>query len=214
MRAVSNTTPLWYLIAIELEHLLGQLFEKVLVPVAVHEKLTDSRTPETVRGRVLSMPAWFEVRTVQETETATFPVTLHRGERQAILVASTMPARRLKLPLPVELAPTYPFSSREMTSLPSDLGAAIADLLPAVAHRQIKPKTASALACLSQTLMKTIQLSQHEFIRTHPEPRQHRPGRSAKVPAKGAAHQPTQNQHLHKCIRTNGFNRDYVLDTD
>jgi hypothetical protein len=119
MRAVSNTTPLWYLIAIELEHLLGQLFEKVLVPVAVHEKLTDSRTPETVRGRVLSMPAWFEVRTVQETETATFPVTLHRGERQAILVASTMPARRLKLPLPVELAPTYPFSSREMTSLPA-----------------------------------------------------------------------------------------------
>jgi predicted nucleic acid-binding protein len=92
MKAVSNTTPLRYLIAIEQEHLLGQLFEKVLIPVAVHEELTDSRTPETVRGRVLSMPAWFEVRTVQGTQTTTFPVTLHRGERQAILLAEALRA--------------------------------------------------------------------------------------------------------------------------
>ena len=90
MKAVSNTTPLRYLIAIELEHLFGQLFEKVFVPVAVHEELTDSRTPEAVRGRVLSMPAWFEVRTVQEPETTPFPATLHRGERQAILLAEAL----------------------------------------------------------------------------------------------------------------------------
>jgi predicted nucleic acid-binding protein len=68
------------------------LFEKVFVPVAVHEELTDSRTPETVRGRVLAMPAWFEVRTVQETQATTFPVTLHRGERQAILLAEALRA--------------------------------------------------------------------------------------------------------------------------
>jgi uncharacterized protein len=58
MRVVSNTTPLRYLIAIEQEHLLGQLFEKVFVPAAVHE-----------------------------TNAAMFPVTLHRGERQSILLA-------------------------------------------------------------------------------------------------------------------------------
>ena len=46
MKAVSNTTPLRYLIAIEQEHLLGKLFEKVFVPLAVHEELTDARTPE------------------------------------------------------------------------------------------------------------------------------------------------------------------------
>jgi predicted nucleic acid-binding protein len=92
MKAVSNTTPLRYLIAIEQELLLGKLFEKVFVPVAVHEELTDSRTPETVRGRVLAMPAWFEVRTVQETQSTTFPVTLHRGERQAILLAEALRA--------------------------------------------------------------------------------------------------------------------------
>jgi predicted nucleic acid-binding protein len=92
MKAVSNTTPLRYLIAIEQEHLLGQLFEKVFVPVGVHEELTDLRAPETVRDRVLSMPAWFEVRTVQETQATTFPVTLHRGERQAILLAEALRA--------------------------------------------------------------------------------------------------------------------------
>ncbi len=92
MKAVSNTTPLRYLIAIEQEHLLGQLFEKVFVPVAVHEELTDPRTPETVRSRVLSMPDWFEVRTAQETQATTFPVALHRGERQAILLAEALRA--------------------------------------------------------------------------------------------------------------------------
>lgn len=90
MRAVSNTTPLRYLIAIDHEHLFGQLFERVFVPVAVHEELTDSRTPEPVRRRVLSPPAWFEVRPVQETQATTFPVTLHRGERQAILLAEAL----------------------------------------------------------------------------------------------------------------------------
>lgn len=92
MNAVSNTTPLRYLIAIEQEHLLGQIFEKVFVPGAVREELTDARTPEIVRRRVLSLPAWFEVRTVQEVDAATFPVTLHRGERQAILLAEALRA--------------------------------------------------------------------------------------------------------------------------
>jgi predicted nucleic acid-binding protein len=92
MRAVSNTTPLRYLIAIEQDHLLGRLFEKVFIPVAVHEELTDSRTPEIVRRLVISLPAWLEVLTVQEPQTTIFPVTLHRGEREAILLAEALPA--------------------------------------------------------------------------------------------------------------------------
>jgi predicted nucleic acid-binding protein len=92
MIAVSNTTPLRYLIAIEQENLLGQLFEKVIVPAAVHEELTETRTPENVRRRVLSLPAWFEVRTLPEPDAATFPATLHQGERQAILLAETIQA--------------------------------------------------------------------------------------------------------------------------
>ena len=97
MNAVSNTTPLRYLIAIEREHLLGQLFEKVFVPTAVREELTDAKTPEIVRRRVLSLPAWFEVRTVAESRTTTFPATLHRGEREAILLAEAIQADVLLL---------------------------------------------------------------------------------------------------------------------
>jgi predicted nucleic acid-binding protein len=90
MKAVSNTTPLRYLIAIGQEHLLGLLFEKVFVPVAVYEELTDAKTPQAVRDRVLSQPAWLEVRIVQENPKANFPVTLHRGEREAILLAEDL----------------------------------------------------------------------------------------------------------------------------
>jgi predicted nucleic acid-binding protein len=90
MIAVSNTTPLRYLIAIEQEQSLGQLFEKVFVPVAIPAELTDPRTPEMVRRRVLSLPAWFEVRAVHESAETVFPVTLHQGEREAILLAEAL----------------------------------------------------------------------------------------------------------------------------
>jgi hypothetical protein len=53
MNAVSNTTPLRYLIAIQQEYLLGKLFEKVFVPVAVQEDVGPSgRSP--MRQRILS----------------------------------------------------------------------------------------------------------------------------------------------------------------
>jgi predicted nucleic acid-binding protein len=90
MIAVSNTTPLRYLIAIGQEHLLGHLFERVFVPSAVHAELIDTRTPEMVRLRVLSLPAWFEVRAVQESAEIVFPVTLHQGEREASLLAEEL----------------------------------------------------------------------------------------------------------------------------
>src|SRR5580704_14496248 len=92
MKAVSNTTPLRYLIAIGQDYLLGQLFDKVCVPDAVYGELTDARTPEIVRRCVISLPTWLEVRTVQETQITTFPVTLHRGEREAILLAEALRA--------------------------------------------------------------------------------------------------------------------------
>lgn len=90
MKAVSNTTPLRYLIAIEQDHLLGKLFERVFIPSAVHEELTDERTPKIVRRLVMSTPVWLEVRTVKETQATTFPLTLHRGEREAILLAEEL----------------------------------------------------------------------------------------------------------------------------
>ena len=47
-------------------------------------------TPQDVRQRVSSLPAWFEVRIVPDNSLVSFPVTLHRGERDAILLAETL----------------------------------------------------------------------------------------------------------------------------
>ena len=58
------------------------------MPVAVHEELTDKRTPETVRRVVLSLPVWFEVRMVPGTQKPALP--LHRGEEEAILLAEAL----------------------------------------------------------------------------------------------------------------------------
>ena len=58
----------------------------------MHEELTDARTPERVRRRVLSLPTWFEVRIVPENKAVTFPVILHRGERESILLAEMVRA--------------------------------------------------------------------------------------------------------------------------
>jgi predicted nucleic acid-binding protein len=90
MIAVSNTTPLRYLIAIGHEGLLGNLFHKVIVPRAVYDELTDQRTPELVRRFVLSPPAWLEVRQITDVPGAGFPVGLHRGERETILLAEAL----------------------------------------------------------------------------------------------------------------------------
>jgi hypothetical protein len=45
-----------------------------------------------------------------------------------------------------------------------DLSTALARLISAVAQGEIKPKTATTLAYLSQTLLQSIPLAQHEFI--------------------------------------------------
>ena len=45
-----------------------------------------------MRGRVLFLPAWYEIRVVQDTHATAFPVALHKGEREAILLAEMLHA--------------------------------------------------------------------------------------------------------------------------
>jgi len=45
-----------------------------------------------------------------------------------------------------------------------DLSSALGRLFSAVAQGQVKPKTASTLAYLGQTLVQTLHLAQHEYI--------------------------------------------------
>jgi predicted nucleic acid-binding protein len=92
MVIVSNTTPLRYLIAGRQEHLLEELFTKICIPGAVFDELTHQRSPESVRSFISSMPRWLEVCPVNDPGEHSVPHLLHRGERQAIALAETLPA--------------------------------------------------------------------------------------------------------------------------
>jgi hypothetical protein len=48
-----------------------------------------------------------------------------------------------------------------------DLSSALGRLFAAVAQGQVKPKTASTLAYLGQTLVQTLHLAQHEYINAY-----------------------------------------------
>src|SRR6266481_7477431 len=57
---------------------------------------------------------------------------------------------------------SYFFSGRYLSAC--DLSAVLARLFSAVASGELKPKTATTLAYLGQTLLQTIHLAQHEYI--------------------------------------------------
>jgi len=92
MVTVSNTTPLRYLIASRKEDLLEKLFAKIFIPSAVFDELTHPHSPESVRRFISSMPRWVEVRPVNAPGGHSVPHLLHRGEREAIALAETLPA--------------------------------------------------------------------------------------------------------------------------
>src|SRR5712691_4524423 len=56
---------------------------------------------------------------------------------------------------------SYFFSGQYLSAC--DLGAALGRLLPAVVRGDIKPRSARTLAYLSQTLVQTIHLAEHEY---------------------------------------------------
>lgn len=87
MVAVSDTTPLRYLIAIGQEGLLEQLFGHLLIPPPVHAELSDSRTPAGVRQWMSTRPRWLQIVPVETGNEGKFPTRLHPGEREAILLA-------------------------------------------------------------------------------------------------------------------------------
>jgi predicted nucleic acid-binding protein len=90
MIAVSNATPLRYLILIQQEHMFPQLFEKVYVPGEVHRELTQTKTPSRVRHLLESLPAWYEVRQVRRILDLGSSLVLDPGEWETILLAEVL----------------------------------------------------------------------------------------------------------------------------
>ena len=91
MVVVSNTTPLNYLILIEAETVLVQLFARVLAPPSVLAELSRPATPLRVRHWIAHPPSWLEVGGGL-TNTDPALMTLDEGERDAIGLAEAMDA--------------------------------------------------------------------------------------------------------------------------
>jgi predicted nucleic acid-binding protein len=88
MTVVSNTSPLNYLVLIELQPLLPKLFNRVLVPEAVLRELGSPAAPAEVRGWLDTTPDWLESRVAVD-----IPSELRQlgpGEREAIVLAESV----------------------------------------------------------------------------------------------------------------------------
>ena len=96
MIVVTDTTPLRYLVFIELVHILPRLFGTVYAPPEVVAELQRSRNPslEPVRLWASSPPEWLVVRepiTIDES----LVQRLDRGESDAICLAQELKADKL-----------------------------------------------------------------------------------------------------------------------
>jgi predicted nucleic acid-binding protein len=92
MPAVSDTSPLRYLVAVEQERLLPILFGKVIVPRGVHEELIHKGTPHQVSRFFQFAPDWYRVQESPGVRASLFHASLGRGEREAILLAKFLQA--------------------------------------------------------------------------------------------------------------------------
>jgi len=88
MTVVSNTSPLNYLVLIELQQLLPTLFSRVLVPEAVLRELRSPAAPAQIGAWLDTTPHWLESRVA-----ADIPTELRQlgpGEREAIVLAESV----------------------------------------------------------------------------------------------------------------------------
>jgi predicted nucleic acid-binding protein len=94
MIVIADTTPLNYLVLIDRVEVLPQLYDRVLIPVAVWEELQRPETPEAVRAWIARPPAWLEIRPVEKNPDSAVQ-NLGAGECEAIALAEELHADRL-----------------------------------------------------------------------------------------------------------------------
>src|SRR5215470_19877607 len=79
MLVVSDTSPINYLVLMRQETLLPTLYERVVIPPAVHEELQRSQTPEEVRQWIAHPPVWLSVQRPQQPLPLRPPVAIYRA---------------------------------------------------------------------------------------------------------------------------------------
>ena len=88
MIVVSDTSPLNYLILINLVDVLAKLFQEVYIPPSVVVELTDPDAPEVVRAWIQSPPSWLKIKAPSARLASTF--VLDSGEADALSLAKEL----------------------------------------------------------------------------------------------------------------------------
>lgn len=92
MIVIADTTPINYLVLIELVDILHEMYGSVLIPQSVLTELQSSDTPDAVREWVAESPEWLEVHEVIPTILDAALRKLGSGESEAIALAQELHA--------------------------------------------------------------------------------------------------------------------------
>jgi|RhiMetdeSRZDD1v2_1073273.scaffolds.fasta_scaffold708146_3 predicted nucleic acid-binding protein len=90
MIVIADTTPLNYLILIDLPHILHELFGQVVIPRTVLTEMESPLAPDKIRQWVAQRPDWLVEKDIQRED----PTLAHLdpGERDAITLAQELQA--------------------------------------------------------------------------------------------------------------------------
>lgn len=94
---IADTGPVNYLVLIGHVDLLPALFEKVILPSAVHAELTSRKTPPPVSDWISKPPAWLEICGDRPMFFDPSLEGLDEGEKAAIALAATIHADLLRM---------------------------------------------------------------------------------------------------------------------
>jgi predicted nucleic acid-binding protein len=89
MIVIADTSPINYLIRIGQIHVLQAIYERVLIPHAVHDELLAQGAPLSVRAWAKNLPGWVEAVSPLTARTAILK-NLDEGETEAILLAQEL----------------------------------------------------------------------------------------------------------------------------
>src|ERR1700674_2822898 len=88
MIVIADTSPLHYLILIQVEDVLPRLFSRVLIPDEVYGELRHSGAPAVFRRWIAEPPGWLEIQPASTAPTAI--ADLDAGEAAAIRLAEQL----------------------------------------------------------------------------------------------------------------------------
>lgn len=95
MIIVSNTSPLFYLFSINHLDLLPQIYDKIIIPVAVFEEITNIGNTD-VSATLVPQLSWIKTQAVTNIELVhSLKTELDKGEAEAIALAIELNADRL-----------------------------------------------------------------------------------------------------------------------